>query len=664
MRKISTIIIVVLGLFVVLSLGTIGFITLSTASKALEIEASRRLESLAQQKATELEATLITIESYIGSLNSSIKASLDENLATAEDNVAYMEAFEEEFNLFIVETINALPSSYSAYVVFNPQLTNEVYQIIYFRDERNELVHLEDAVKKEDLNIQTNDMAWFFLPVLKGRGVWSDPYFDSYLNQQIITYSEPIIINDEIIGIVGTDILFKDFESFITEISVYETGYAFLMNQNHDLLVHDILGNEANMRTIENGLYIPLSNQIHFYEHGSQKYNFYGEEKIMGYDHLYNGWVIGIAPPLNEVYLSLRETQTTSVIVFSVGILVFLILARFVGKYLSKPIEQLAQTVSLIGDGYLDEPIDESVLKHSYEIELLANTIDKMRMSQKDVFEKLLHHNESLDQKVSERTSELMAMNQELEAAVTSLESAQLTIADMREQEAVNDLIQHLTQKLGTPIATAITASSYLIKRADDYQYNIPDNPSREVGQSASLIFNSQQQLKSVLDSLKQLSEDYTEETPRHFPIKAHINHTAKNRISLLEKEPFKMILEADDQLMVYLQMDMMSKLINTLLTHSISTAKNLSNVNDLCVTIRKEDDTVMIDYHDVLTWNPSIGERIFDPYYQMEVTKGTSGLELYLIQHIVLKGFQGSIKTFETETHQLGFHIELPERV
>lgn len=664
MRKISTIIIIVLGLFVVLSLGTIGIITLNTASKAIELESSNRLEALAQQKSAELESTLITIESYIASLNTTIQATLLTESATAKDNREYMNNYERQLSPFVVETIKSLPSSYSVYVVFDPKVTTEVYQVVYFRDENDTFLPLEDIIKKEDLDIQTDELSWFFLPILKGKGIWSNPYYDPYLKQEIITYSEPIIKNDEVIGIIGTDILFKDFETFISDITVYDTGYAFLMNENHDFLVHPILGNKANMRTIENGLYIPISNHIHFYEHGSQKYNFYNEEKIMGYDHLYNGWIIGISPPLSEVYTSLRETQTTFLIVLSAGLLVFLVLANFIGKYLSKPIEQLAQTVALIGDGYLDESIDKSVFNHSLEINLLATTIDKMRCNQKDVFEKLLHNNESLDQKVSERTSELMAMNQELEAAVESLESAQLTIVDMREQEAVNDLIQHLTQKLGTPIATAITASSFLMKKADDYQYNIPDNPSLEIGQSATLIFNSQEFLKAILDSLKQLSEDYTEEIPRHFPIKAHINHTVKNELSLLPNAPFQMILRAEDQLMAYLPMDMTSKLIKTLLTHSLNAVNALDSDFDLQIHIHKDNHTIIIDYHDVIPWNDTIGENIFDPYYQTETTKESTGLELYLLKHIVLKGFKGIIETFETEAHQLGFHIELPEHL
>lgn len=660
MRKISSLIIITIGVFVILSLGTTGFITLSAASKAIETETSKHLESLAQQKSSELETKLLTIESHIDGLNRMIQATLSYEQLTS-DSKNYIEKKKTTLKRSVNETLQAMPNNLSSFIIFDSNVVSGLHSIFYTAVDGT-YTYMQTPFSYNDLNIQSDETAWFHLPLIKKTGRWSDPYFDFYLEKFIITYSEPVIINDQAVAVVGTSILFEDFKRFISDIKIYDTGYAFLLNENHDILVHPIFQPDSNIRTVEDGLYIPISNKIHFYEHGTQQYNFYGDAKIMGFDHLYNGWVIGIEPPMREVHATINSVRKTYLIILSIAVIIFLVIGTFVGKYLTKPIEELNATVSNFELGSLDIPVDKTLLSHQSEIGTLAQNIENMRLRQRHAFDQLLHHNEELDTIVSERTSELTATNQELEATITSLKSAQSTIVEMREQEALNDLIQHLTHKLSSPIANGITASSFLLEKSKEYHFGNLKNCATEVEKSATIIYENHSQLKNILDSLKQLMDNHSEEESRNFPIKAHVNHMIKSKLTELHKENLEVIINGKEQLMVYLPMDLLTKLMNNLLNHSIRASEAIDDRSKIVISIQKIDNNLHIDYTDVIPWQTSIGERIFNPYYQAELTRGSSGLELYVIQHIIYKGFQGTITPYETDDHYLGFIIEIPE--
>ncbi len=49
-------------------------------------------------------------------------------------------------------------------------------------------------------------MSWFHSPIDKKAGTWSKVYTDNFVNEAIISFSAPVIINDRVIAIVGIDL--------------------------------------------------------------------------------------------------------------------------------------------------------------------------------------------------------------------------------------------------------------------------------------------------------------------------------------------------------------------------------------------------------------------------------------------------------------------------
>ncbi|WP_231622046.1 histidine kinase dimerization/phosphoacceptor domain -containing protein [Methanococcoides methylutens] len=66
--------------------------------------------------------------------------------------------------------------------------------------------------------------------------VATEPYL--YQGILVVSYDSPIIINDEFVGIAGVDVSLNYFDEVVSEVFVFENGYAFVTSNSGKLLTH------------------------------------------------------------------------------------------------------------------------------------------------------------------------------------------------------------------------------------------------------------------------------------------------------------------------------------------------------------------------------------------------------------------------------------------
>ena len=55
---------------------------------------------------------------------------------------------------------------------------------------------------KEDIE----RVGWYYIPIENGKETWINPYYNKNMSEEIISYVIPIILDDQVIGVVGMDI--------------------------------------------------------------------------------------------------------------------------------------------------------------------------------------------------------------------------------------------------------------------------------------------------------------------------------------------------------------------------------------------------------------------------------------------------------------------------
>jgi GAF domain-containing protein/HAMP domain-containing protein len=255
--------------------------------------------------------------------------------------------------------------------------------------------------------------------------VWSVPYQDAALNGLVVTSSLPVYDgSDRFRGVIAADLKLVKIAELISSIRVAQTGYAFLLDGegrviampesgyvDFGLTTQDFEGDEA-LKTILTKvplavfeILVKMTTRLS----GMKTVNMNGIEKYVAYQPIPSiGYSLGIVVPVDETQSTLIATRerlanesqkTLTNIVFSMIALLAgsLLVSRWMGNTLAKPLVQLTETASRLAEGDLSA---EAQSQSQDEIGVLANAFNIMTSRLRELVT-------SLEQRVAERTADL-----------------------------------------------------------------------------------------------------------------------------------------------------------------------------------------------------------------------------------------------------------------
>lgn len=163
-------------------------------------------------------------------------------------------------------------------------------------------------------------MEYFFKPQGTESGVWISSYYDRDIEKEVFSYSDAIYSGDFFIGVAGADINAEDMVKIIKEMSLYKGGASALIDENYDVIV----SNEDESPEEKEKIVALLRDEISDSSSGLIDYSFDGDDKIMGYCRMDNGWTFITTQPADEVYRPIGSLRRTMVILGGVLVMVFI----------------------------------------------------------------------------------------------------------------------------------------------------------------------------------------------------------------------------------------------------------------------------------------------------------------------------------------------------
>jgi methyl-accepting chemotaxis protein len=389
MKKIQTKIIIAMVICTILITGIVTIVGLNMSSKTVKMEASSRLETLAKQRAKELDAKFHTTQKEIMGLENSINTLLQDSHYEKLEDIEVRKKLRLNIVKLVEKYAYMMEGNLDTYVQFKPEFVNRDLQVAYFKKD-DKYIDMGEVVTYEDLTSKSDETSWFWKPIEENKGVWSKPYDDKYFNEKLITFSYPITLNNQIIGVVGTDIMFNDFEKMIKDVKVYDTGYAFLLSENFEFLVHPKYKSEDNIDLVENGAFKKVKIDISEKMNGISVYEVNNTEKIMGFCKLENGWLLGVSPPVSEIYAGISKIKNYLLLITLFGVILTIFIAVIVGKKISQPIIVASKFASRMATGDLKENIPHKYLKQKDEIGILANSLNILVKEFREIIENII----------------------------------------------------------------------------------------------------------------------------------------------------------------------------------------------------------------------------------------------------------------------------------
>nr|WP_224745977.1 GAF domain-containing sensor histidine kinase [Neiella litorisoli] len=282
--------------------------------------------------------------------------------------------------------------------------------------------------------------------------------------------------------------------------------------------------------------------------------------------------------------------------------------------------------------------------------------------------QQLLEANRQLAQTVDDRTQELQRLNSELSEVVRRQQDDEASRLEAEKQVMVKTLLTGIAHELNTPLGVAMTAVSCAQSDIHRLLSGIT-NRTLSQSQATGLLESLEEKFKltesnlykgsQLIQIFKQVDSSGSFQSEAKFDIGELLREL---KTSYQQQTGFaNMAIEADTGIRCrsrYTLWQIFSALVDNSLVHGF----NGSNSGHISIGVSESSSHIHITYHD-----DGVGiaandkDKVFEPFYSPNKTKGNMGLGLNIIRNIIYNAYNGSIKLVDSPVG-VRFQIALPK--
>lgn len=320
--------------------------SINVTKQATENQAEQNMKSEAQNRTIELNGWIACVEQSVDTLSDYVLREFDTD--SFFKNKAYADEFTERIQSIIEDFAVHTDGAITAYIRYNPDYSNPTSGSFLIR---NSLQEDFNSVEPTDFSMyDPADLAhvgWYYLPVENKAPLWMSPYLNENINVYMISYVVPLYAEDgRSIGIIGMDIDFGQVTNMVDSVSIYDTGYAFLVDADGMIMHHKNLNLGQNMADLGGTTAEAAAKITSGQEEGSLiNYVYDNTKKRLVYTTLNNGMKFVLTAPDKEM----RATTNTLFVKASTGGTIAIIFSVIIGLFISmlivKPITELTQVI-------------------------------------------------------------------------------------------------------------------------------------------------------------------------------------------------------------------------------------------------------------------------------------------------------------------------------
>ncbi|MDD3052340.1 MAG: methyl-accepting chemotaxis protein [Candidatus Cloacimonetes bacterium] len=476
-------------------------------------ESETLLEKISSEETAKIEKVFDRVIYYTTAMETVIKRSIDPD-QVEKNGLTYLETYEKEILDYMEGFAKSIPEQIDAYFYINPFLYGFSYSISFLQDP-NGNVYREDYLPMDYFTDSSNDLSWITNPMSSRKLTFTEPYYYEGLGD-IMSCVLPIIMNNVVIGFIGTDVKFDYIQDIVNNSSSYGTGLAYLINKDGMILVHPteefgtyITDIDQNMGKVVLDA-IDKSDNVFEY-----KYN--DVDKISAFKELSTGWFFVTNVPKSEVMAALNRLQLLIFIIVGITLTGILLFSYILGSRLVKPIKMMTEGVIKFGEGDFTQRF---TVKNKDEIGTMANSLNFMSTALFDSLTSVKDAITSVDRSASELASiaeENSVFSEELDSRAESVvHNVQDTSASIEE---VNAGIEEISSSAQNVSSTAQELADEVIatQQASDEgrnelqqqgdMMNMVDDQNKQAMKLVNIVAEKSSNVQEIVIAISSISE-------------------------------------------------------------------------------------------------------------------------------------------------------------
>lgn len=293
-----------------------------------------------------------------------LEGEMQKNMEMVRSVARFMEEYGSNDREEVIRMIQNLlmhnPKNVGLYVAFEPNAfdgKDAEYAGSFGHDGTGRFIPywntINDEISLEPL-VDYETWDYYQLPKTRMQDTVTDPYY--YQGIYLISYVSPIMNNGEFRGIAGVDVSLKHLDEIVSCVKVYDTGYAFMVDNNGVMVTHPINGEWVSNKTLYDFNDPVISNaadNIHKGLGGSFETTdpATGKEVIFFYEPIRTGnYSFLLVIPKEEVLAGSRVLVNELAIISLLSILFMLVMSYSVATSITGSIKKIVSDFEEIAD--------------------------------------------------------------------------------------------------------------------------------------------------------------------------------------------------------------------------------------------------------------------------------------------------------------------------
>ena len=324
-----------------------------------------------------------------------------------------------------------------------------------------------------------------------------------------------------------------------------------------------------------------------------------------------------------------------------------------VQKKLREPLDELLLGVISLRKGDMNVAVS---IDTNNELATLGRAFNDMTKQLKEKSQALQLANDTLEQKVIERTEDL--------------ENAQQQLILAEKMASLGQLVAGVAHEINTPLGNSITALSYnkteselIQKKFDEKSLTVTDfgrylDISHE---SINIMETNLHKAKQLVQTFKNVAVNQSVEELVLFSIREHIEEVLVTLRPQLKQTHITLHIDVHEDLTISSYPGAYYHIISNLIINSIRHAFP-DQEGDICLSAHKDNSNLYLHYQDDGVGMDDVTcSKIFDPFFTTKRGDGGTGLGMYMTYNIVTQQLGGTIEAVSEMNKGTQFTIVVP---
>jgi signal transduction histidine kinase len=281
---------------------------------------------------------------------------------------------------------------------------------------------------------------------------------------------------------------------------------------------------------------------------------------------------------------------------------------------------------------------------------------------------------DQLEEKVDQRTAELVATNGSLKNTLSTLELAQSQLVESEKMAALGGLVCGVAHEINTPVGISVTAASSLQDYTDrlvaDYQKNELDQAQLEefidtAKQTSGILMTNLERAAGLVQSFKLVAVDQSTESAREIDLKSYLKSTVESLTPELKAGEHSIEVDCPDELLIETYPGIIAQILTNFVLNSVrhGFGKEKKSGQIHIGVIRKENGIELSYADDGKGMQDDVLKHAFDPFFTTARGQGGTGLGLSIVYNLVSHKLGGKIKCQSTPGEGVLFTLLIPDR-